>query len=172
MGQDESSPSTPNFRVLKRRNGKLIHYPLIKVVVGTGDSQEEFQIHKNIITAKSAFFRNALSGRWTNSESRTVTLEHLNSRYFDMYLNTVYTRDVKFFDPLHHQTTYQDMAEAYVIVEEMMDYETKNMLLFAMGKILFTNHSAEGRRMYPRDPRTSTSSTEAHPPPRTGLDVG
>jgi hypothetical protein len=118
MGQDESSPSTSNFRVLKRRNGKIIHYPLIKVV--PGDSQEEFQIHKNIITAKSAFFRSALSGRWTNSESRTVILEYLNPRYFDMYLNTVYTRQVEFLDPLHHQTTYQDMAEAYVIAEEMM----------------------------------------------------
>jgi hypothetical protein len=77
MAEDESQLPISNFRVLKRRNGTLVRSPPIKLLVGAGDAQEEFMVHTNIITAKSAFFRCALSGRWNNSKSGTVTLEHL-----------------------------------------------------------------------------------------------
>jgi hypothetical protein len=155
MVQNESPPLPSNFRVLKRRNGKLIRSPPIKMLVGVGEAQEEFMIHKNIITAKSSFFRSALSGRWNNFKSGTVNLEQFDPRYFSIYLHTVYTNDVALPGPLDYMVTYQELAETYVIAEEMIDWRAENLMVGKM-KDLFRVETQDGMLLYPRGTVIST----------------
>ncbi|KAG9192654.1 hypothetical protein G6011_11388 [Alternaria panax] len=60
--------------VPKRRTDDFITSPLVKVLVGPDTGRSELYIHQSIIVPRSMFFANALSGRWNNSDTKTVDL--------------------------------------------------------------------------------------------------
>ncbi|KAF2818912.1 hypothetical protein CC86DRAFT_460839 [Ophiobolus disseminans] len=129
MASPEVPAGTDAARLLKRKNNDFNRSPLIKAIVGEGDDQEEFNLHRYIITKKSGFFKSAFSGRWGNSESKKVDLLHLDPKYFAQYLEAVYTNKILPDTYTYEPGVISALCHVYVIAEEMIDASTKNLAL-------------------------------------------
>jgi hypothetical protein len=132
MSSNDQPSLSPAPRSFKLKNKSFIRPPLITVTVGKKSKAESFSIHKDAITEKSDFVKNGLSGRWTNSDTNSITLDHLDPIYFALYLETVYTNEIKLEKNLivtEANMTLATLASVYVIAEEMLDSSTKNTIL-------------------------------------------
>jgi hypothetical protein len=127
----EGSP-TP-IRPPKRGTNGFIASPLIKVLVGPEDSRSELYVHEKMITNQSKFFSNALSGRWNNSETKTINLYDLDPELtvaeVSAYLEAVYTKHVASQEE-NNDFTY--ICKTYVVAEQMLDIKTQNLALQAL----------------------------------------
>ena len=63
--------------------------------VFVGHSKEAFTVHEDIICASSSFFKVAASGGWKEALAKTTVLPDLRGWDFVIYLNWLYTGDVK-----------------------------------------------------------------------------
>jgi hypothetical protein len=61
---------------------RFIRSQFIKVIVGKGEQRGTLYVYKDMITQRSRLFNAALSGRWSNSDSREIDLSHLNPNLF------------------------------------------------------------------------------------------
>jgi hypothetical protein len=59
-----------------------------EVLVGTGDEQQRFTVHHELITKRSGFFHAARSERW--SSGKPTDLHEHDPSIFDLYLQCVY----------------------------------------------------------------------------------
>jgi hypothetical protein len=132
-----SRSPTPAPRSFKLKNKSFIRSPLITITVGGKFKTESFSVHKDVITEKSDFFKNGLSGRWTNSDTNSITLDHIDPIYFAMYLETLYTNEID-LDDVTGIEVHTTWAKVYVIAEEMLDSSTKDTILRAIRKLLYS----------------------------------
>ncbi|KAI4655753.1 hypothetical protein J4E93_000468 [Alternaria ventricosa] len=87
----------------------------------------------SIITSRSKFFANALSGRWNNSDAKTINLYEVNpelrSEDVEHYLETVYTNRITLKDD---SRSLESICHVYVIAELLLDLHTRNLATQAL----------------------------------------
>ncbi|KAI4930487.1 uncharacterized protein J4E92_004319 [Alternaria infectoria] len=132
---DTSSPITSDtpVKVLRLGVDGFISSPLIKVLVGPESQRSELFVHQSIITSRSKFFANALSGRWNNSDAKTINLYDLNpelrSEDVEHYLEAVYTNRITLKDD---SSVLERICHVYVIAELLLDLHTRNLATQAL----------------------------------------
>ncbi|KAL5445397.1 hypothetical protein PMIN06_008097 [Paraphaeosphaeria minitans] len=68
--------------------------PIITVLVGQGEAQHKYEIHKGLLAHYSAYFRNALKDLWAEDEDKTVKLPGEYQVGFQIFYNWLYTRSI------------------------------------------------------------------------------
>jgi hypothetical protein len=125
----------------------------IQVAVGEGDQLQTFDVHEDIITARSPFFKKAMSGDWKEAQDRLVKLPDDNPAIFQLYVHLLYTNMLAVVpDPLPPNYTgsneHVKLAKLYVLAEKLQDIDTKNTVLEAM--LLATRQTrSDGKCYYP-----------------------
>jgi hypothetical protein len=109
----------------------------IQVHVGEDDKKHIFDVHESLITARSLFFKKALSGDWKEAKDRVVMLPEDDSVTFRRYVYLLYTGSfIVIPDPLpeNYRGTdeRQNLLRLYVLAEKLQDSETENAVLEAM----------------------------------------
>jgi hypothetical protein len=64
------------------------------VIVGTGEDQETFFVHEDMICAESTFFKAACSGNWLENKEKTIRLPEHEVDIFCLYLESIYREDI------------------------------------------------------------------------------
>jgi hypothetical protein len=127
-----------NCFVISRKlisTSSFVATPLVKVLLGPPDDRQDLLIHKGIITARSDFFHNALSGQWNNSEDNVVDLykfdPNLSPEDFQRYLGVLCTNYAEKLANTEgwHQV---EVVRLYVIAEAMLDRQSRNVLVRAL----------------------------------------
>ena len=62
-----------------------------------GSAKQKFQVHEDLISERSEFFKAAVSKGWQEAESRTVNLPKQELAAFKIYLESIYAHDVDLF---------------------------------------------------------------------------
>lgn len=108
--------------------------PIIKVLVGV-DKSEHF-VHRSILTSTSEFFRNATKPEWQDlrADPNTLVLAEANVEEFRSYVHWLYFRTLPCEKsptrgPVLDDIDFPTLARAYVLGEELMDVEFKNMVI-------------------------------------------
>jgi hypothetical protein len=105
-----------------------------------------FTAREFFLVSRSEFFRRALTGNWTEAESRTIKLPDDDPHIFGIYLNLVYTgqlvtmrKSVEECSKLDRATFYQhiskeydDLFSIYILVEKFQDVTAKNTIIVAV----------------------------------------
>ena len=65
------------------------------MTVGKGEAKKEFHVRKDMICAKSEFFKAACNPQWESGKINTVNLEEDNETIFGTFLTWVTTRDIE-----------------------------------------------------------------------------
>ena len=95
-----------------------------------GEQQKAFTVHEGLICARSKFFRNALNGKWLESDEKTVRLLDEEPDDFEGYLTLLYLKECPVINADDGQ--YIELAKLYVVAEELMDTKSKNMIVTGM----------------------------------------
>jgi hypothetical protein len=90
-----------------------------------------------MITSRSTFFAITLSGRWENSDTKTINLYDLDPeptvKEVTAYLETVYTKHVASQeDEEDEEDDLSHICCIYAVAEQMLDVQTRNLVLQAM----------------------------------------
>ena len=106
----------------------------VRVTVGDGEKQESFDVHEALLTARSTFFKNALSGDWKEAEDRVVNLPDVEGAIFQLYIHLLYTDKLASIPESDSQRhiEYCRMAKLYVLGDRLMDITTKNVAIDAL----------------------------------------
>ncbi|KAH3941401.1 hypothetical protein HBH53_201020 [Parastagonospora nodorum] len=110
----------------------------VKETVGDGDEQQTFDVHESLIMARSAFFKKALSGNWTEARSRHVNLPEDDPQTFENYVHHLYTNTLAVKpSPVPDQYVGREekieLAKLYVFAEKIQDTDTKDAVVKAMA---------------------------------------
>ncbi|CAG8518245.1 22066_t:CDS:2 [Cetraspora pellucida] len=64
-----------------------------KIIVGKGPNIKEFKAHSNILSSRSAYFKNALSSRWAKRENGIIIFNkpNISPLVFEILINYIYT---------------------------------------------------------------------------------
>ncbi|KAI4627415.1 uncharacterized protein J4E87_003978 [Alternaria ethzedia] len=128
-------PSDTPVKVLRLGVDGFISSPLIKVLVGPESQRSELFVHQSIITSRSKFSANALSGRWNNSDAKTINLydvdPELRLEDVEHYLETVYTGRISLTDG---SEILESICHVYVIAELLLDVHTRNLATHCMSR--------------------------------------
>ena len=94
-------------------------------------------MHSEVLTARSLFFRKALSGGFKEAEERVVELPEDDPEIFGMYLHYVQTNELSIVpEPLPEQYTGMEeqgtLARMYVLAEKLQDVKSKNAIVRGM----------------------------------------
>jgi hypothetical protein len=118
---------------------------MIKIVVG--EDERVFLIHESVLTARSQFFKNAMTGSWKEAEDKVVKLPDDIADVFALYEQLVYTSKIPGFDStefeIRHkheectdkeacQNKYTNLSHLYVLAEKLQDDEAKKTTLDAI----------------------------------------
>lgn len=101
------------------------------MVVGSGDKQQNFDVHEAILITRSSFFKAALSGDWTEAKARVVKLPEDDPDVFQNYIHLLYTGLLRIGSTIipRNYIGYDErvaMMKLYVLAEKLQDMETKN----------------------------------------------
>jgi hypothetical protein len=108
----------------------------VKVLVGEGDSQKEFNVHEGILCDRSDFFKKALNGPWLESTEKTVKLPEDDPKTFRLYQGLLYTNEFPpncAFEDEDLQTddtigkVYNSLGKLYVLCEKLLDRVSQKM---------------------------------------------
>jgi hypothetical protein len=117
------------------------------VLIGPESSRAKLLIHQSIVTPRSEFFANALSGRWNNSDTKTVDLygvdPDLTFEEVAHYLKAVYTNR-------NNSNVLSNICRIYVVAEQLLDIQTRKLAVQALYEHI-RKPRAEGdhRHLYP-----------------------
>ncbi|KAI8939494.1 hypothetical protein NX059_003265 [Plenodomus lindquistii] len=118
---------------------KMRYRGFIQICVGKGDQEETFDVHENLLTTRSLFFRKALSGVWQESVTRRVNLTDDEKEIFHIYVNLLYTGQLAMEPELERVSAdTRDLnegtiiAKLYVLAEKLQDVETKDLSVAKM----------------------------------------
>ena len=108
----------------------------VQICVGQGDEQETFDIHEFLITIRSPFFKEALSGKWKEAAERMVKLPEDDPATFKLYVHLLYTCVLAIVPdpvPQHYNGHLEHIAlvSLYVLAEKLQDTRTRNSVLEA-----------------------------------------
>ncbi|KAF2642245.1 hypothetical protein P280DRAFT_260688 [Massarina eburnea CBS 473.64] len=87
---DTSTPAKPPKLRATLTSGEGI----VTVKVGPDQHQQDFQIHKALLTHHSEYFRAALQGEWKEAEDRVVVLDDVEPDVFGIFATWLYTGKV------------------------------------------------------------------------------
>lgn len=109
----------------------------IKVEVSASDTLKTYTIHRNLFTARSMFFRKALSGSWVEAENRVVRLNDSDIEVFETYVHLVYHNELTCVPDLPSDlertvATQSNLAKLYVLCEMLQDVRAKNCIVQAL----------------------------------------
>ncbi|KAF2241925.1 hypothetical protein BU26DRAFT_389222, partial [Trematosphaeria pertusa] len=103
----------------------VLRTPAIKIVVGTGELQEEFFVHEGILCERSQFFEKALNGDRAESDERLVNLPEDDPATFSLYQELLYTHTLH----IKKDKEFTALSKLYVLAEKLMDKRTKTVVL-------------------------------------------
>ncbi|KAF2751798.1 hypothetical protein M011DRAFT_463303 [Sporormia fimetaria CBS 119925] len=133
-----------SVRIPSRRYSKS---PTVHIVVGTGEFQQEFDIHHDLICSRSKFFKNALSGNWLES-AKEIKLPQEDRTTFALYLELLYTDLVPLDEPEDGkswvQNAYMALSELYVLCEKLIDPTSKRTVFKKLVNLFYSRRS-DGR---------------------------
>ncbi|KAI8939496.1 hypothetical protein NX059_003267 [Plenodomus lindquistii] len=109
----------------------------IQVCIGKEGDRETFNIHESIITIRSVFFKNAMSGNWKEAMDRKVSLPEDDANTFRVYVHLLYTGIVAVSSekaPAYDDGSeeFDNIARLYVLAEKLQDVKAKNAAINAM----------------------------------------
>lgn len=121
----------------------VLRTPAIKIVVGTGELQEEFFVHEGILCERSQFFEKALNGDRAESDERLVNLPEDDPATFSLYQELLYTHTLHIKKDseagleqaggIEEATIVEEeftaLSKLYVLAEKLMDKRTKTVVL-------------------------------------------
>ncbi|KAL6709565.1 hypothetical protein ACN47E_001500 [Coniothyrium glycines] len=137
-----SSFPDSELRVTRRDDVKNI--PLgrgfIQICVGWGSSTETFDVHENLLTSRSPFFKAALSGQWRESIDRMIRLPEDEPDVVRQYLHFLSTADLgtkSHTDSGRYHVLEEcvGLVRLYVLAEKLQDTATKNRVMEEMVMI-------------------------------------
>ncbi|KAK4901534.1 hypothetical protein LTR27_001306 [Elasticomyces elasticus] len=94
----------------------------LRVLVG--ESKQEFMVHRDIITHRSAFFAAAVSARWKPVPIKHIELPEDKPHIFADYLHCLYLGTVKF-----KGKATQDLADLYILADKLGDLKGANTIM-------------------------------------------
>jgi hypothetical protein len=101
--------------------------------VGTGDNQQDFDVHESFLTGSSLFFKNALSGDWIEAKTRRVNLPEEEPAVFHDYVHFLYRRTLCVKSDSNDGIDEQEsLLKLYVLAEKLQDMDMKNVVMEAM----------------------------------------
>lgn len=89
----------------------------ITVVVGSGDKEQTFYCHEELVTTHSDFFAAAMRKEWVEGQDRIVRLPEYDPDYFKMFASFLYTGAI------------HSLADGDYDVEELKDWEYQRLAL-------------------------------------------
>ncbi|CBX98424.1 hypothetical protein IAQ61_010516 [Plenodomus lingam] len=109
---------------------------VVEIRVGK-DEEEVFKVHQDLLTARSIFFKTALSGNWKEALERHVVLPEDDPSTFKKYIHLLYTGKLAIIPNLTPSIEtigeeFDALAHLYVLAEKLLDTETKKTVLKAM----------------------------------------
>jgi hypothetical protein len=63
-----------------------------------GPEQQQYHLHKALLTHHSEYFLRAFNGSWKEAEDRIVTLEDVGPVTFGIFVEWLYTQNMPTFD--------------------------------------------------------------------------
>lgn len=109
----------------------------IQIVVGEGDTQTSFDVHKYLVTERSPFFKNAMSGDWKEAKDRVVNFPEDDPATLQSDVHLLYTNQLAVIPsplPVKYDGSEETeaLAKLYALAEKLQDVDTKNIVLKAM----------------------------------------
>jgi hypothetical protein len=98
---------------------------LIKVLVGANELR--YTIHKDIVCAKSKFFRAACSSRWREGEEKTVRLPEIRKpKIFQNYVDWIHSGQLVFEDQAPGDDICAGLIDLQLLGDILDDVELRN----------------------------------------------
>ena len=125
----------------------------VRIDVGTGESVQSFNVHTALLTARSLFFKKALTGNWKEAEERVVKLSEDTPPAFATYVHHLYTGELAVQPDIPELWTmvhnaHRNLCHLYVLAERLQDIQTKNAIISSIFEICREKQS-DGRCCYP-----------------------
>ncbi|KAF3931878.1 hypothetical protein ABW19_dt0207765 [Dactylella cylindrospora] len=108
--------------------GSLLEDPIfsdVKIIVG--EDAEEFNLHRNILSARSSFFKAALSKNYAEGANQEILLPEVKPLAFRMCLNWIYTDtlpldgNMDMFPDIFQAADYLQLAKVRILLVEWID---------------------------------------------------
>lgn len=110
--------------------------------VGKEGESEDFVIHRNVITARSAFVSEALKGEWREASSGIIPMPDDEPEVFVLYQQWLYTgcifSDDRSGPAQGRAREYEILIKCYALGEKLMDTIFKDCVVDAISSLLFT----------------------------------
>lgn len=107
-----------------------------------GKEKTSFTVHKDVVCARSSFFRAACSERWATSPQISIELPEDRADVFNLYLNYVYSDTVEVirdipassdgFPSIEMINIPQYLVDVYILADKLGDLLTANTVVDGM----------------------------------------
>ncbi|KAK4495195.1 hypothetical protein PRZ48_013522 [Zasmidium cellare] len=94
---EEGSTAPPT----KKLRTSFVLGDVVTVVVGKGDKETRFSVHKELLCSSSTFFRAATSGQWKESVDKSIKLREALPFAFRIYVEWLYEPAGDILDAVH-----------------------------------------------------------------------
>ncbi|KAF1950232.1 hypothetical protein CC80DRAFT_554463 [Byssothecium circinans] len=153
MAKDAKEDKNNGSRVYIAKSKALpLKSSILKIVVG--EEKTVFSIHEAVLTARSKFFKNAMTGNWKEAEDKAVKLPEDDPDVFALYEQIVYTGKIPAYDDTgderrdiycqgwdRFQKGYEILCSLFVLAERLQDMNAKNMATDAILNKYFHGHN-------------------------------
>ncbi|KAI8939493.1 hypothetical protein NX059_003264 [Plenodomus lindquistii] len=122
------------------------YHGFIQVLVGKDGKEQFFDVHEELITSRSAFFKAAMSGNWQESKERCVKLPEDDAPTFKLYLHFLYTGKIAITSEaldarIEARDHIRTIARLYILAEKLQDVITRNATVEEMLEACRTPNS-------------------------------
>jgi len=115
---------------------------IITLRVENGNDSKDFVIHRNVITRRSAFIRDALKGEWKEAQTGIISLPDDDWDIVEMYQQWLYTgclTPIEDADSTSQTASdYTMLVKAYIFGEKFWDPTYKDCVIDAVISLLLT----------------------------------
>jgi hypothetical protein len=99
----------------------------VTIIVGKDDAQQEFRVHKNVITYYSTFFSAAFNSDFKEGLTQTMILEDIEVPIFGFFNNWLYTQKFETVDGESLQTI--EYAKLWTLSQRFLMHDLTTTLL-------------------------------------------
>ncbi|CAK4018747.1 btb poz domain containing [Lecanosticta acicola] len=140
------------------------------VVVGAGDAQKAFNIHKSFLSKTSEFLKRACNGDWKEGEAKKIEFPEQAPEVFEIYLQWLYTGDLVFLEEAtpskdapgvegYAARAFHSLVDLYCLADMLRDSHACNTVINKIikmsKKILCGPLASEVSRVYAMTTKTS-----------------
>lgn len=114
--------------------------PIVFVTVGTGSTQQTFQVYEELLTSNSAYFKAALGSDLLEGRSKTFQLDEDDTYAFDLFVRYLYrgchtTVENPFSNNWNAAELYLDFQiRAYLLGDKLISLGFKSMIAKDLGE--------------------------------------